>query len=142
MDQRGRQVCWHLHVEGGDLTGIEAQEKCPLCGAVVFRRLSVERTLLRLDAVPDPAGNVILIEIAGKTKAKVLCGPEMPAQDVAYKQHRCPSSGRPGPPCAVCRQPMDPAELFQLLRWTTHPGIGCDSEYHAEVARLRIRKAS
>ncbi len=122
------------------MVGIETEDRCPGCGAPVRWRLSIAGTRLRLDATPDPTGNVILVQAAGKTRAKVLCGTEMPAQQEAFKQHRCPTSGRPGPPCAVCRRPMNPLELFQLLRWTTHPGIGCASEYHAEVARLRARR--
>lgn len=121
--------------------GIETKDVCPRCGAPVYWRLSVLGTRLRLDATPDPTGNVIIIETGdGKIRADVLTGERMPAQQEAWKQHACPRSTKPGPPCAVCRRPMTPADLFRLLRWTTHPGIGCDSEYQAEVARLKLAR--
>ncbi len=113
---------------------IETQEKCPLCGAVVHRRLSVERTLLRLDAVPDPAGNVILVDIGGKTAARVLTGTEMPAQQEAFTQHQCTKPTRP-PRCLVCTRAMLPAEFFLRTGRTVHPG--CDPEHGAETARIQ-----
>jgi hypothetical protein len=120
------------------MTGIETADHCPRCGALVWWRLSVLGSRLRLDATPDPTGNVIIIGTPdGKVRADVLTGDRMPAQQEAWKQHACPKA-KPGPPCAVCRRPMNPADLFRALRWTTHPGIGCDSEYQAEVARLAV----
>jgi len=123
------------------MTGIETEEKCPLCQAPVWWRMSVTGRRLRLDAAPDPSGNVIVIESDGRIRAQVLTGPEMPAQQEAWRQHACTTPERPGPPCAVCRRPMN-RRLAELLRWTTHPG--CDGEYHAEAARIRAgsRKAS
>lgn len=118
------------------MTGIETFDHCPRCGALVWWRLSVLGSRLRLDATPDPAGNVIIIEAGdGKVRADVLGGDRMPAQQEAWKQHACPKA-EPGPRCAVCRRPMNPGDLARALKWVTHPG--CDSEYQAEVARLAV----
>lgn len=109
------------------MAGVEAEEKCPLCGAPVWWRVSVLGTRLRLDVDPDPSGSVIVIETPdGKVRAKVLTGPEMPAQQEAFRQHRCPPTSEPSKPCRCCRRPMRPVWLFQLLRWDHHPG--CDPE--------------
>jgi hypothetical protein len=124
------------------MTGIETQDHCPRCGALVHWRLSVLGSRLRLDAQPDPTGNVIVVRTPdGKARADVLGGDRMPAQQEAWKQHQCPTSTKPGPACAVCGRPMNPGDLFRLLGWTTHPGIGCDSTYQAKVARLQLRRA-
>jgi len=119
------------------MAGIETDDRCPRCGAPVRWRLSVEGTRLRLDVKPDPKGTVIVVEVGGKIRARVLDGKEMPAQQEAFKLHGCTSTGPPPPKCAVCRGPMMPAEFFRKMKLTTHPGVGCDSAYQAEESLIR-----
>jgi hypothetical protein len=116
------------------MAGIETDEKCPHCGAPVRWRLSVLGTRLRLDADPNPDGNVIIVEVDGKVRVDVLGGDRMPAQQEAYKQHACPKPRR-APRCQVCRFAMTPAEFFLRTGRTVHPG--CDPEHGAEVARIQ-----
>jgi hypothetical protein len=122
------------------VTGIETQENCPKCGAVTFWRLTTEGSRKRLDAAPDPTGTVIILDLPdGTIRAKCLTGSELPAQQEAWRLHTCTRrTGAPDPRCAVCRFAMTPGDFFRAMRWTTHPGIGCDSEYQAEVARLAV----
>jgi hypothetical protein len=118
---------------------IETADRCPKCEAATYFRLSVEGTRLRLDAQPSPAGTVIILDLDGKVRAKCLTGPELPAQQEAWRMHECVRrSGLPDPKCAVCSWAMRPGDFFRAMRWTTHPGTGCDSEYQAEVARLAV----
>lgn len=116
------------------MTGIETQDLCPKCGAVTFWRLSVEGTRLRLDTVPDPGGNVVLTQVDGKDRARVLTGAEMPAQQEAFTQHKCTKPSRP-PRCQVCGRAMLPAEFFRRTGRTVHPG--CDPSHGAETARIQ-----
>jgi hypothetical protein len=89
-----------------------------------------------LNPDPHPAGTVILTTVDGHTRARVLTGNELPAQETAWRPHwaTCPKAPEykaarqrrhsQGPLCAVCRQPMDPA-LARLEHWATHPS--CDT---------------
>jgi len=120
------------------MAGIETEETCPRCGARVWWRLSVEGTRLRLDADPSAAGTVIILDLAGAVRAKCLTGPELPAQQEAFRMHACARpAGPPDPNCVVCGRAM-PGDIARELGWIDHPG--CDQEYQAEVVRLRIAK--
>lgn len=100
--------------------GIETEDRCPQCGASVVWRRSVLGTRLRLDAAPNPAGNVIIVDLEGKARAKVLTGAQMPAQQEAWRRHQCPQPLRG----KHCGRVMAPADLFLALGWDDHPG--CD----------------
>lgn len=119
--------------------GIETEEKCPKCGAPTWFRLTVEGSRKRLDAAPDPSGNVIILTLPdGTVRARCLTGRELPAQQEAFHLHVCNRrTGAPDPNCVVCTRPM-PREIAERLGWTDHPA--CDREYHAEMVRIRIAK--
>lgn len=117
------------------MAGIEGESTCPRCRAHGHWRLSISNRRLFLDADPDPTGNVVVVELGdGRVRAKVLTGAEMPAQQQAFRQHACPRAERPGPPCSVCRLPMD-RDLAYAERWTSHPC--CDPEYNRELGRQK-----
>lgn len=83
-----------------------------------------------LDVAPDPSGNVILVEDdQGRIRARVLTGPELPAQQEAWVPHwrTCPASAEyrrrrhaAAPKCRyACGVPMDP--WLTANGYTAHP---------------------
>jgi hypothetical protein len=105
---------------------------CTLCHAPIRWLVSVGSRRFPLDVDPHPAGNVIVVEVDGKIRARILNGTEMPAQQTAYRKHECPRTAPPGPRCTVCRERMN-RDLALLERWTSHPA--CDPDYQRERAR-------
>jgi hypothetical protein len=108
------------------------QNACTLCHADIRWVITLGNRRWPLDVTPHEDGTVILVDVDGAVRARILNGPELPAQVEAYRQHECPKPKRPGPRCAVCVLPMD-RELALLEHWTTHPC--CDPRYQREKAR-------
>jgi hypothetical protein len=70
-----------------------------------------------LDVDPSPDGNVVLEQVAGSVRARVLTGDELPAQGDSYVPHHrtCPAAADfrrrkhvTTARCQVCRDPLDP----------------------------------
>jgi hypothetical protein len=113
------------------------------CGAKVRRVITEGGTIRELHPVPIPGGNHTLITTpAGLVRAHVVTGTEY-NEAPAYRIHQCPPPPDPGPPCVVCRFPMD-RQLAARERWTSHPSCdpseGLAAVRHA-VSRYRSKKA-
>ena len=89
---------------------------CSGCGATIRWVLTIGGARLPLDPDPHPDGNVVPVEVDGKRRAKVLTGPEMPAQETAWRAHftTCPKSAHfrrrkaaATPKCRYCETPLD-----------------------------------
>ena len=113
-----------------------AGDACRVCKAEVKRAITIGGAIRDLEPRPRPDGNVIIVEHEGRVRARVLGGPEMPAQQEAFKMHACPKPGpvTPGPRCKACHLPMD-AGLTALEGWRVHPC--CPDQV---VARRSIRE--
>lgn len=112
---------------------------CPHCGAPVRWVTTEAGATLGIDPDPHPQGTVTHRLVDGRPRAHVLTGPELPAQEQAWRPHRatCPNTpenrarqARARPRCTVCDLPRDPA-LADTEPHTTHPT--CDP--HAARAR-------
>lgn len=115
------------------MAGIEGESECTLCHAPIVWRLSVGNRRFPLDATPTETGNVIVVERPdGAIRARILTGPEMPAQQEAFRVHQCPRPTPAGPPCGICKFMM-PRDVALAEDWTIHPD--CDPEYQRERAR-------
>jgi hypothetical protein len=111
---------------------------CTACPTRVRWYISMRGKVIALDAQPHPDGNIIIITTSDdRIRAHVLTGLELPAQQAAYRRHKCPPApARPGPPCTTCHRPTN-RRLFELLRWTDHPA--CDPEHTTWVAEQKRR---
>lgn len=93
------------------------QARCSMCSAPMRWVLTEGNRRMPLDAEPNPAGNVLLIERDGKVRARVLGGPDLPVRDdlTAWMPHfnTCPDSAEfkrrkhaAAPRCKACRDSM------------------------------------
>jgi len=122
----------------GDIEGERLCLRGGGCGATVRWVLTVNHRRLDLDVTPDPNGNVIIVTLDdGRVRAKVLCGPEMPAQQEAFRMHRCSKPKPPGIPCGGCPLPM-PREIALREGWTHHPS--CEPGFALRLAQDRLRE--
>lgn len=64
------------------------------CGADIWHAISVEGRRVALELRPSPRGTVVLVDIDGRIRAKLLTGAELPAQQEAWVRHvlTCPTS--------------------------------------------------
>lgn len=122
----------------GDVEGERPCLRGGGCGATVRWVLTVNHRRLDLDVDPDTNGTVIIVELDGRIRARVLTGVEMPAQQQAFRMHRCPPKReRPGPACAGCQLPM-PRDLAITEGWTHHPS--CEPAFLLRLAQDRLRE--
>jgi hypothetical protein len=119
-------------------------DACSGCGAAVRRVITLGAIIRDLEPEPRPTGNhIIVTNDQGEVRAKVLTGPEMPAQQAAYRIHACPPKPAPmppGPACAACGLPMH-AELAASQQWRTHPSC-VDPDDAKREALQQIRRKS
>ena len=118
-----------------------AGDVCSLCGAEVRRVITLGAIIRDLEPEPRPAGNhIIVTNDQGEIRAKVLTGPELPAEQDAYVIHKCPPKpvAATGPACAACGLPMH-AELAASQGWRTHPSC-VDPEDAKREALQQIRR--
>lgn len=97
---------------------------CSTCPARVRWYVTISGKVIALDADPVDDGNVIVISHEGRVRARILEGADMPAQQTAYRRHRCP----PHPVlnerrCVHCHLVMSGTDSG----FDTHPT--CDPEY-------------
>jgi hypothetical protein len=120
---------------------LEGASTCTLCHAPIVWRLTVGNRRFRLEPEPAEGGNVVVVTLPdGTVRAKVLTGPEMPAQQEAYRIHACARPERVVRRCGVCWQPL-PAELVAVEDWRCHPC--CEPGYRREVGRqAAVREAA
>lgn len=100
-----------------------------------------------LDPVMVPDGNVVLVHVGGRVRARVLGGDQLPVEGGAYTSHHrtCPKGDRfrgAATPintyrCLVCRGPMN-RKVTRLEMTTTHPC--CDPGPKAAAARHQALK--
>lgn len=66
----------------------------PRCGAPLRWGLTTSGKRIPLNPVPDPAGNVIFERVGVDIRARILTGPDMPAQVEAWMPHwnTCPDA--------------------------------------------------
>jgi hypothetical protein len=124
------------------------------CGALIRWLFTENGRRMPLDVDPHPDGTVVLVQVDGKTLARVLTGAQLPAQETAYRPHwaTCPASdamrakkaraAARGPLCGRCGHPMDTA-LAEREGWREHPACDSaeDSAHKAAVAARRRRRA-
>jgi hypothetical protein len=107
---------------------------CTTCAGRVRWHVTVGGKVIALDSDPVEDGNIIVVAHEGRVRARVLEGTEMPAQQTAYRRHRCPPLPVGNQPrCTECYLPMD-AELARSEKWSTHPT--CDPEYKDDLRQL------
>lgn len=113
-------------------------DTCTRCGAGV-RPVVTEGGLYReLDLDPVETGNHVILDVGGRTRARVLTGASGgPDGRPAYRVHQCPPPPPPGPLCGFCHLPM-PREIAHQLNWSTHPS--CDPEMQDELQRLALQR--
>jgi hypothetical protein len=120
-----------------------AGDVCSLCGAEVTRVITLGAKIRDLEPKPRPTGNHILVTNSqGEVRAKVLTGPEMPAQQDAYVIHTCPPKPvvATGPKCVACGLPMH-AELAASQGWRTHPScVDPDDAKREALQQIRRRR--
>lgn len=122
----------------GDIEGERLCLRGGGCGATVRWVLTVNHRRLDLDVDPTPHGNVIIRDLGdGRVRAEVLTGDRMPAQQQAFRMHRCTKPTPPGIPCAGCHLPM-PRDIALLEQWTHHPG--CEPGFQLRLAQDRLRE--
>lgn len=121
-------------------------ETCSDCGQRVRWVITAsEGRRIALNPHPAPDGNIIpTVDAAGRVRARILTGDQMPPQEPAWTRHThtCTESpaarqrrARAAPRCRACHCPMDP-DLARLEKWTEHPC--CDTTAHAATARAAI----
>ncbi len=102
----------------------------PRCGREIRWAMTEQGRRIPLDYEPDPNGNVIIVNVGGKHRARILSGRELPAQQQAWMPHHktCIDSETyrarqhaAMPKCGKCRTRMDPWLIEH--GYTTH--IGC-----------------
>lgn len=122
----------------GDIEGERLCLRGGGCGKTVRWVLTVLHRRLDLDVDPHPNGNVIMHTLPdGRIRAEVLTGDRMPAQQEAFRMHKCPPKReRPGPPCAGCHLPMS-REIAIAEGWTHHPS--CEPGFALRLAQDRLR---
>lgn len=104
---------------------------CPHCGAPVRWVTTEAGATLGIDPDPHPDGNVVARTVDGQPRAHVLTGPELPAQERAWRRHAATCTARPQPTprtatrCTICQLPLD-AQLHDVEPHTMHPT--CDPE--------------
>lgn len=103
---------------------------CPHCGTPVRYVTTEAGAVVGIDPDPHPDGTITHRTVDGQPRAHVLTGPELPAQEPAWRPHRTtctarPTKPRPGPRCTVCQLPLD-AQLHAVEPHTMHPT--CDPE--------------
>ena len=110
------------------------------CAAPIVWALTEGGRRIPLNPDPHPDGTVILTDHDGRTRARILTGPELPAQQTAWQAHwaTCPASstfrrrkGATTPKCRACRLPLH--QLAVDAGWTTHPLCGPPEEFRALV---------
>lgn len=99
------------------------------CGANIWHALTVEGRRVALEPHPSPHGTVILANVDGRIRAKLLTGAELPAQQQAWVRHilTCPASPErqrrtqaAAPKCGYrCGVRMDPWLIEH--GYTSHP---------------------
>ena len=113
---------------------------CLGCGEPIRWVLTERGRRMPLNPDPHPDGTVVVRLVDGRPRAHVLTGPELPAQEPAWRPHwvTCPSApefrarqGRTVARCTVCEFPLDPVLVAREPHHTTHPS--CDP--HAARAR-------
>ena len=124
------------------MADIEGEKLCLRgggCGATVRWVLTVNHRRLDLDVDPTPHGNVIIRDLGdGRIRAEVLTGDRMPAQQQAWRMHKCPpKQERPGPRCAGCHLPMQ-REIAIAEGWTHHPS--CEPGFQLRLAQDRLKE--
>ncbi len=116
-------------------------DTCRDCGAPVVNALTEGGRAIELDADPHPDGTVVLYDVDGHARARVLTGAQLPATQPARQRHSTTCRESPAararrakhaPRCRACNQLMDP-QLAARERWTEHPA--CDSHEAAELVR-------
>ena len=122
-------------------------DSCTLCGASIRWVTTVGDRRMPLDLEPAEDGNVVPVVVDGKQRARVLTGPELPAQEPAWRSHHstCPHAADArrrkaitAPRCRYCS-----GRLHQLLiddgidvhPLCGHPGPG---ELRAVVEASRV----
>lgn len=80
-------------------------ETCRCCRTPVRYRLTIGGKRIAVDPAPHPDGTVVL---EPDLRARILTGDQLPAQTVAYREHRCGQVARPRL-CRACHKPIDPA---------------------------------
>jgi len=116
---------------------------CVRCGAPMWWATTVGNKRIPLDVDPHPDGNVVPVLVDGRKRVKVLTGPEMPAQQRAWRSHfaTCPYASelrktptRPKKPtCLACHGVLDP--------WLVEQGeayhVNCRPLSRAEIRAVR-----
>ena len=94
-----------------------------------------------LDPEPSEDGNVVLVEVDGRTRARVLTGTELPAQQTAYRPHfvTCANGAdfrrRHVARCRACHNVMDP--WLPEHGYTTHVGCAVPRDIRDQVEHAR-----
>jgi hypothetical protein len=105
------------------------EDRCPLCQGPVRRVVTELGRRIALDPDPHPEGTIVPLTVAGRTRARVLTGERLPAQETAWRDHdlTCPEgraakqrAARLRPRCTVCGNPLDEL-LIAMEPSTTHP---------------------
>ena len=118
-----------------------SDDTCSDCGAPVRHVFTEGGTDIALDVDPHPDGNVIAVQVDGRTLARVLTPAQLPATQPAWQRHSqtCPESpaararrAKRAPRCRACDGPLD-EHLAQVEPHDTHPV--CDPAAAAALVR-------
>lgn len=122
----------------------------PTCAAVIRWAVTREGRRMPLNPEPDPAGNVVIeTNPAGEVRARVLTGPELPAQGEAWMPHwkTCPDSPvfqrlqrATAPRCRACRSGMDPWLVANGYRY--HVNCEPPDDMRTRVEALREKRTA
>lgn len=122
----------------------------PTCGATIRWAVTREGRRLPLNPDPDPAGNVVIeTNATGEIRARILTGPELPAQGEAWMPHwkTCPDSPvfqrlqrATQPRCRACRGRLDP--WLVANGWHHHVLCAPLADFRAYVQAAREKRTA
>lgn len=115
-----------------------AEDRCSACRAPVRPVITEQGRHRDLDPGPVDGGNVIIVEVAGNIRARVLTGSSGgPDGAETFRMHQCPPPPPPGPACDSCRLPMMPREFAIRTKQERH--AACEPD-HLEQLQVEARQ--
>jgi|GEM_PF-6303367 len=117
------------------------EDVCTSCRAPVRPVITENHRHRDLDPDPTPNGNVVMVEIDGQRRARVLTGSSGGAEGAeTYRIHQCPPAPTPGPACDNCRWPMMPREF--VIRTGQQRHAACEPEFLDQLRDEQLQAAA